>query len=151
MLAVGRASVRASAILAAVAGAAFGLMGCAADPQPQGALVQYPDVTQDEYRAAFEEFTSCMDDAGYPVVVRDDSKTVIEYSVLGTAVDNGVEAECYREFELIDQAWQVANEDTSIGALKIRACLEENGVEPVGTAAGDWELVLKNDLEETCR
>lgn len=128
----------------------FAMCGCASQPPAQGGLVQYPDVDQNDYRAAFETFENCMDEAGYPVLVRDDSKTVIEYSVAGTAVDNGVEATCYEDFELIDQAWQIKNEDTSIGALKIRRCLEENGIVPVGTAIGDWDLVLKNGLEEIC-
>lgn len=122
------------------------LAGCAA--APPGTAVE--DVTEDQYRAAFEEFAACMEDAGYALVIHDDSGTVIDYSIPGTVVGTPTESECYGPFQPFDAAWQIANEDTSEGALHVRACLEEHGIEPVGTASGDWQQVIENDLEDEC-
>lgn len=123
------------------------LAGCAASPSETAEL---ENVTENQYRAAFEEFAACMDDAGYPVIVRDDSGTVIQYSIPGTVVGTPTESDCYNPFQPIDTAWQIANEDTSEGALHVRVCLEEHGIDPVGTASGDWQQVIDNELKDEC-
>ena len=116
-----------------------------------GCAAQEPIVVdQDSYRAAFDEFAACMDSAGYPVIVHDDSGTVVNYSIPGVVAGTPTEEECYEPFRNIDMEWQVRNEDTSEGALAVRECLKDHGIEPVGTAAGDWELVLENKLETEC-
>ncbi len=123
------------------------LAGCTpVAPEPEQTIT----VTEDQYRAAFNEFADCMMNAGYPVIVRDDSGTVIQYSIPGTVVGTEVETECYGPFQPIDTAWQIANEDTSEAALQVRACLVEQGIEPAGTASGDWQQVVENDLEDEC-
>lgn len=108
------------------------------------------EVTESEYRAAFDEFAACMSAEGYGVIIHDDSGTVIDYSIPGDAVTSGVEQVCYEPFMPIDAAWQVANEDTSDYALAVRECLEELGYESDGTSAGDWQIVQDNGLESTC-
>lgn len=107
-------------------------------------------VDESSYRHAFDEFASCMETSGYPVVVHDDAGVIIDYSIPGAVIGTPAEEECYAPFRNIDMQWQVRNEDTSKGALAVRECLRDHGIEPVGTAAGDWELILENQLESIC-
>lgn len=107
-------------------------------------------VDEEAYRSAFDAFAECMDSAGYPVKVVDDSGTVIDYAIPSTVIGTSTEEECYGTFRSIDMEWQVRHEDSSKGAIAVRECLVAHGIEPVGTAAGDWELVLENELEHEC-
>lgn len=129
----------------AVAGlfAVLVLAGCSSESESS-------TVTEDEYRTAFNAFVECMDRVGYPVNVLDESGTVVAYAIPGTVVGTDAEEECYGPFRDTDMAWQIANEDTSTDALAVRECLVEHGIEPAGTASGDWEIVLAHGLEKTC-
>lgn len=122
--------------------------GCSAS----GGTSEDADVTvsESEYRAAFETFAGCMAEAGYGLVVHDDSGIVIEYSIPGAVVGTPAESECYDPFQPIDAAWQIANEDSTDSALLVRECLQEHGIESDGTAAGDWALVVENELQDVC-
>lgn len=130
-------------VIAAGLCAVLSLVGCSANDETS-------TVTEDQYRTAFNTFVECMDRAGYPVSILDESGTTVEYAIPGSVVGTAAEEDCYGPFRDTDMAWQIANEDTSEDALAVRECLIEHDIEPAGTAAGDWELVLAHGLEKTC-
>lgn len=67
-------------------------------------------VTREEYRAGYERFAACMDEAGFPLAFVDTSETVIQYSTTQEAESDGASPRCYtREFEEVDISWQIAN------------------------------------------
>lgn len=77
----------------------------------QSAAMADGTVTDAEYRAGFERYTTCMADGGHPVDVIDSSRTIIHYVNSGASVQSGVEGRCYAlEFALLDMAWQGANQ-----------------------------------------
>lgn len=73
----------------------------------QSAAMADGSVTEAEYRAGFDRYVTCMNDAGYPVDVIDTAPTVIRYVNSHASVQSGVEGRCYAsEFTLLDSAWQ---------------------------------------------
>lgn len=133
---------RTAAVIAGL-GVVLAIAGCSAESEPS-------TVTEDQYRTAFNTFVECMEREGYPVSILDESGTTVDYAIPGSVVGTDAEEECYGPFRDMDMAWQIANEDTSDDALAVRECLVEHDIEPAGTAAGDWELVLAHGLEKTC-
>lgn len=125
-------------------------------PEPEASVEQESilsdgTVTAEEYRAAFDRFSTCMTDAGYPLLGIDDSRPIINYSIESAAVDSGEERDCYAShFKLVDMEWQVANEDTSETADIVRQCLINNGVAPAATLKEmDQQLrAISVDIEE---
>lgn len=109
----------------------------AADPEPSAATVAALSdgiVTETEYRDGFDRYSSCMTDAGHPVLGIDTSGTVIDYFNESSAVDSGVERRCYElEFSGLDSGWQLQNEDTSETANLVGECLSAHGVVPEPT------------------
>jgi hypothetical protein len=83
----------------------------AGEPGPstaQQAALEDGTVTEDEYRAGFTSYQSCMDDAGYPLLRVDVTGPVISYSNTNESVTSGVEGSCYAEwFKQLDIGWQV--------------------------------------------
>ena len=68
-------------------------------------------VTEQEYRAAFQRFATCMADAGYPLLFINDAGPVIQAAMSDAAKTSGVEAECYLvEFQDVDMTWQLSQE-----------------------------------------
>jgi hypothetical protein len=108
-------------------------------PEPKASVEQESmlsdgTVTAEEYRAAFDTFSTCMTDAGYPLLAVNDTRTIISYSIESAAVDSGEERDCYaNHFKLVDMEWQGANEDTSQTADFVRQCLIDHGVAPAPT------------------
>jgi hypothetical protein len=91
-------------------------------------------VTQDEYRSGYERFATCMTEAGFPLAFVDTSPTVIDYSTSQESETDGASPRCYtREFEQVDTAWQVANQDTSETASWLAECLTAKGIAPAPT------------------
>lgn len=89
------------------------------------------DVTYDEYRAGFQEFSACMTRAGFPITELDEKNQIIRYSIPAAAVDAGEDEKCYNyHFQLLDIQWQIANEDGSETATVVRNCLVARGVTP---------------------
>lgn len=104
--------------------------------QAQVAAVSDGAVTETEYRDGFARYSTCMIDAGHPLVGVDQSGTIFKYSNNSASVTSGVEGRCYaREFKLLDSAWQIQNEDTSETAALIGACLTARGIAPEPTLA----------------
>ena len=102
----------------------------------QQAAVADSDVTLDEYREGFRRFQSCLSAEGYELHGVTIGDVLIDYGVPSAAVESGAEAQCYgAEFELLDVAWQVKNEDTSYTAEVLNKCLTDNGVVPQSTLA----------------
>jgi hypothetical protein len=93
-------------------------------------------VTREEYVMAYERFSACLSEAGFPLAFVDLNQTVIQYSTTQAAETDGASPRCYvREFQQIDIAWQIANEDTSETARVLGECLLEQGITPGSTMA----------------
>lgn len=93
-------------------------------------------VTREEYVTAYERFSACMSEAGFPLAFADMDQTVIEYSTSQASEADGASSRCYlREFEQVDIAWQIANEDTSDTARVLGECLLARGIYSESTVA----------------
>ena len=93
-------------------------------------------VSRDEYIAAYSRYIGCMGAAGYDLSAASQTSTVFSYAVPAEAVTDGSDERCYlSQFQGVDAAWQVANEDTSESADVLRACLVANGLPPKPTMA----------------
>lgn len=116
------------------------LAGCAADPgaQPPGDLsgassqvreaLADGEVTFDEYAASYGAYSGCMAGEGFSLVEHaPDRNGVFNFSVPADAVTSGAEAKCYEPlFGPVDIAYQVANENESAFADRLRACMASN-------------------------
>lgn len=69
-------------------------------------------VTEDEYKKAFDAYSSCMTEGGYPLLLgKAGESKIIDFSVEAEAVDSGVEGDCYAEhFKEVDIGWQLSQE-----------------------------------------
>jgi len=82
-------------------------------PQPEPSAAQAQAladgvVDEAEYRAGLARYASCLDRAGFGLIVHDDDGPLIDYSVPGDAETEGANGDCYlREFASIDSAWQL--------------------------------------------
>ena len=135
------ASVDAPATLSIESSARYSVWGTwAAEPAPptpsaaQKAEMADGVVTHDEYVMAYQRFSACMSEAGFPLAFVDLSGTIIDYSTTQESETDGASPRCYgREFELVDTAWQVANQDSSETARFYGECLEARGITPAPT------------------
>lgn len=94
------------------------------------AAVAEGEINHDTYLAGYRRFAACMRDAGTPLVMESEVNLVMTYSV----VPGAAEEKCYAsEFEPLDIAWQIHQENTSASAETIRNCLNRNGVAPEPT------------------
>ncbi len=109
----------------------------------QAAAIADGVASYNEYAEGFRRYTSCMEDAGYSIDVSGETNQVITYSVPTNAVDEGIDERCYSaEFARLDMLWQVARQDTSADAQRLRACLSDRGIEPADT----WDdMVMQAD------
>lgn len=137
------ASIRQLGLSAAIA-LAVALTGCAVAGEENSAT------TEQEYRAAFQQFATCLEAAGHPVIVSDDTGTVIDYSLPESAISSGDEATCYAPFQAIDIAWQIQNAYTSPASMQVRECLEAAGLEPAGTVEDEHAQLVDAGLDEAC-
>ncbi|HEY5230573.1 MAG TPA: hypothetical protein VIJ11_06760 [Galbitalea sp.] len=107
-------------------------------------------VTASEYKAGFLRYQSCMEKAGWEVLVSDNGGYLIEYSfpTAGTTDDT----RCYgTEFGAIDDAWQLQNIDRSDTTNALRTCLADAGVTPGKTRAEiDSQLAAAGIKPQTC-
>ncbi|MFT4050726.1 MAG: hypothetical protein QM677_00575 [Microbacterium sp.] len=72
--------------------------------------------------------------AGYSLVNIEEADSIISFSLPSAAVESQVADECYEtHFRALDQAWQLAHEDTSASADFLRYCLTEVGLDSTGT------------------
>lgn len=77
-----------------------------------------------------------MTEAGFPLAFTDLDQTIIEYSTTQDSETDGASPRCYgREFQKIDIAWQIANEDNSDTARVLGECLLAQGITPASTLA----------------
>jgi hypothetical protein len=104
-------------------------------------------VTYDEYKAAFGRYVNCVQHGGYSLAGVTEEYRVIQYSIPAEAVNDGTEPACYsREFDKIDETWQVANEDDSREAAIIRACLNRHGIQPRSTYVLMFDQLRENGI-----
>ena len=125
--------------IAAIVGVQL-LAGCTAGPgdTPTGDLSAVSDqvreavadgeVTFDEYEASYRAYSSCMAAEGFSLVEQaPDRNGVFNFSVPADALTSGAEAKCYEPlFGPVDIAYQVANENESAFADRLRACMAAN-------------------------
>ena len=107
-------------------------------------------VTASEYKAGFLRYERCMKNAGWEVLVSDNSGYLIKYSfpTAGTTDDT----RCYgAEFGAIDDAWQLQNIDRSDTTNALRTCLADAGITPGKTRAEiDTQLTAAGIKPQTC-
>jgi hypothetical protein len=100
----------------------------------QAAAVSDGQVTRAEYVAAYNRYAGCMAALGYPIGDVPQSTIVISYAIVNAAVSDGADATCFpREYEQVDEKWQIENEQTSIAARAIADCLVSHGLTPLGS------------------
>jgi hypothetical protein len=86
-------------------------------------------VDRGEYQGGFTRYQACMREKGYDVVVTDDADTVMDIRIPAAGVESGADERCYiEEFNQIDDAWQLANEDSRKDNALFAACLVTNGL-----------------------
>lgn len=90
----------------------------------QSAAVADGNVTQVEYSEAFRRFSSCVGSVGYDVERLANRGKLIEYRMLEEAWSTAEVKKCYdSEFSVVDEMWQIANEDSSESNAHLRQCL----------------------------
>lgn len=86
-------------------------------------------IDREEYLAGFGNYQSCMSELGYDVLVMDDKSTVIDIRIPAAGVESGADERCYlAEFNQIDDAWQLANQDSREDNAVLAACMAINGL-----------------------
>ncbi len=134
----------ATAVLLALAG--MTLMGCTTPPSPSTtppdslpatSLTAAPSaeqaealadgaVTFEEYQAGFERFSQCAGAEGHAITYVSTTGQVIDYAMDPTSADAPEVQRCYqREFEGVDIAWQVSQDDKSETSHQMASCLEQ--------------------------
>lgn len=105
-----------------------GYLGTAPTPALLAAL-RSGAVDEEAYRSGFERYAACLRDAGHAVVVVDETGPVLDYRVRAEAAAD--DDRCYHsEFAPLDDAWQLANADTSRWELELGECLATHGITP---------------------
>lgn len=122
---------------------ASGLTACASPPLTQSSV----GVTEDEYRLAFEDYRTCMEEHGYALVHVEENGEVIEYAYVEDATTTGVESLCYAPFHPIDAAWQIQNEDVSRTADLYRLCLRRVDIPPAPTMSEMHQQLLDAGID----
>ena len=106
------------------------------------AAVARGGVEHDDYIQGFQRYSSCLRDSGHEIVMLGEKGPLLDYAIPESAVTSGDDERCYlREFEPVDTAWQLLNEETSEWAETLRGCLRDRGVEPTGSVT-DMEQQL---------
>jgi hypothetical protein len=105
------------------------------------------DIDYDKYIEGYRRFSTCMRAAGFPLTMESENNLVMDFAVVGEAVFDGTEAECYeREFAPLDIAWQLHQEDTSESAEILRQCLIKRGIVPEATVAAMTEQMSEEGI-----
>jgi hypothetical protein len=65
-----------------------------------------PSFTIEDYALAFARYSDCMTQGGTPLIERDLTGPVYDYSVPMAAIYLGTADFCYADFRLVDEAWR---------------------------------------------
>ena len=96
-----------------------GLAGCSADPptsapinssssDKQTGALSDGSVSSDEYQAGFRRYQQCLADAGYELLLGDESGYLVDYSVPDAAVSSGTATAAARAVPLSTSvAWEM--------------------------------------------
>jgi hypothetical protein len=71
--------------------------------------------TIEEYAAAYQRYAACMIKGGTPLIERDLTGPVYDYSVPMAATYLGTADFCYADFRLVDETWRNAQQPASDG------------------------------------
>ena len=105
-------------------------------------------VTREEYVAGFDRYVACMAGAGYHVDGGNRTATLISYSIVAAAVDDGTDQLCYDpEYKDIDMTWQIAHVDESETTQLLRDCLTAHGVTPAYPSAEVDQQLKDNGID----
>ncbi|GIT78934.1 hypothetical protein LLS1_06030 [Leifsonia sp. LS1] len=106
------------------------------------------DVTWDEYEAAFKAYEACLARHGYELDQPHISGDLMDFGVPSAAVDSGVDDTCYAfNWAQVDQAWQIAHEDTSESAQIVAECLRSHGIVPSEKYTENLERLRGNGIQ----
>ena len=145
-------------VVVVVAATLSGCSGAAETPSSSPSLaaisrqqvdaLQDGDVTWDEYQTGFAAYQACLSKEGYELVDPHIADDLMEFSVPGTAVESGADDACYQyNWSQIDDAWQIAHQDTSASARLVAACLEANGIKPEQKYTDNVDLLNENGID----
>jgi hypothetical protein len=70
-------------------------------------------LTGDDYASAYLRYAACLEEAGTPLIERDLTGPVYDYSVPISAAYLGTDAWCYEDFREIDEEWRKAQRSAS--------------------------------------
>jgi hypothetical protein len=126
------AVVMSAAMMAACAGP---LDGAPSEPSSmsdtQSSALADGVISADEYEEAFSRYRSCLEGAGYALVMQGTENQSYQFGIPAEAVESGVDARCYeQEFRQVDILWQLSHQDTSDATEAMRECLRAVGIEP---------------------
>jgi hypothetical protein len=100
----------------------------------QSAALEDSVVSREEYDEGFRRYQSCLSTAGYELVDVKEEYQVITFGIPASAVDSGVDADCYdKEFAQVDSTWQLSVEDQGKYATIFGQCLADAGLDSGGT------------------
>jgi len=103
-------------------------------------------ITRDDDIAAFSRYEGCMGALGHPIDVLP-TTIVPAYSVDDSAVSDGADHRCYTtEYKGVDEAWQLAVEQTDVATPSIDSCLILHALTPAATASARIKQIQDLDL-----
>jgi len=106
------------------------------------------DVSWDEYKTSFDAYVACLQRKGYELADIHVENDLFTAGVPGAAVDSGADDECYGyNWSRVDDAWQIAHEDTSESARLVSACLRSRNVAPSPSYQKNLELLKQHGIE----
>lgn len=117
----------------------------------QTQFLSHGEVTFEEYEAGYRAFLTCMANSGYPVEEGGIYGNVYD-SYPDAANESGDYEACYvPHFTLLDETWQIANQDLSYSTQAMKNCLVQHGIEPKETTEEvDEQLKANNIPWEDC-
>jgi len=105
-------------------------------------------ITWDEYQTAFKAYQACLSKKGFQLVDPHFKNDLMDFGVPAAAVDSGADDKCYSyNWAQVDQAWQIAHEDTSESAQIVANCLRAKGITPVEKYTDNLELLKHNGID----
>lgn len=110
----------------------------------QQAALEDGVVTEQEYTAGYDEYVSCLAQAGFEIEEQGRPGGTYRFGIPEEAVDAGVDESCYlSHFDEVDSVWQGEHPQDDEGVKVIlRQCLEAEGL---GTEGTETELSERID------
>lgn len=97
-------------------------------------------VTFDEYQTGFDAYRTCLKEQGIELQSVGMDGDLIDFRIPGEP--SKVDEDCYSfNWEQVDDAWQIAHQDTSPSAELVKECLEHFGATPKAAYTENLDLL----------